>query len=84
MGQSLKGKSSPFKDRYRFESCKTQDHEVISPHKRKIILLFSRAAPMTSSPDNNNVPLKNFLAKPRKNQGEDCCYIAETEIANTN
>lgn len=39
---------------------------------------------MTSSPDNNNIPLKNFLAKPRKNQGEDCCYIAETEIANTN
>lgn len=39
---------------------------------------------MTSSPDNNNIPLKNFLAKPRKGQGEDCCYIAETEIANTN
>lgn len=60
------------------------NNEVISPHKRKIILLFSRAAPMTSSPDNNNIPLKNFLAKPRKNQREDCCYIAETEIANTN
>lgn len=39
---------------------------------------------MTSSPDNNNIPLKNFLAKPRKDQGEDCCYIAETETANTN
>lgn len=24
---------------------------------------------MTSSPDNNNIPLKNFLAKPRKDQG---------------
>lgn len=52
--------------------------------QKKAILLFSRAAPMTSSPDNNNIPLKNFLAKPRKDQGEDCCYIAETEIANTN
>jgi hypothetical protein len=39
---------------------------------------------MTSSPDNNNIPLKNFLVKPKKDQGEDCCYIAETEIANTN
>ena len=39
---------------------------------------------MTNSPDNNNIPLKNFLAKPRKDQGEDCCYIAEAEIANTN
>lgn len=25
---------------------------------------------MTSSPDNNNIPLKNFLAKPRKDQGK--------------
>lgn len=92
MGQSLKGKSSPFKDRYRFESCKTQDHEVISPLKRKPYSFsqkeshtpFLKGCPMTSSPDNNNIPLKNFLAKPWKGQRGNCCYNAETEIANTN
>lgn len=45
---------------------------------------FLKGRPMTSSPDNNNIPLKNFLAKPWKGQRGNCCYIAETEIANTN
>lgn len=45
---------------------------------------FLKGCPMTSSPDNNNIPLKNFLAKPWKGQRGNCCYNAETEIANTN
>ena len=70
MGQSLKGKSSPFKDRYRFESCKTQDHEVISPLKRKPYSFSQGLPPWPAARIITIFPLKIFWQSQGKTKGK--------------
>ena len=70
MGQSLKGKSSPFKDRYRFESCKTQDHEVISPLKRKPYSFSQGLPPGPAARIITIFPLKIFWQSQGKTRGK--------------